>query len=297
MRNDSAYYMVRRLVAARHLGERRHVYLLRPEFNIRRHLMSYMNEPAFCGIDVAFAKQKLLPVCVCVQRSGALEPLPLRGASRFAPPRGAGNRRALDDACVEAFADNAAAYLHAVEREFGVSIQRIAIDAPRDYAPDGGRRASELAMDTLRISCFATPSRRRFTDIRSAAHDHLAHGGTEATLPYANQLWMLVSFALFRRLETEFECLEVFPNAIVRTLDSAVGHKLTLAGFERQIALISTATGWPSDASRVRLDQVGYGSRHDKLDAFMGAWIASLPPDRRIAHGDGAHDTIWVPGT
>ena len=59
-----------------------------------------MNESAVCGIDVAFAKNKPLPVCV--RRGAALEPLPLRVRRFPVPPRGAGNRGALDDAREEA---------------------------------------------------------------------------------------------------------------------------------------------------------------------------------------------------
>jgi hypothetical protein len=254
-----------------------------------------VSEVAVCGIDVAFAKHKPLPVCVCVRRGATLTPLPLR---RFrTPPRGAGNRRALDAACVEAFAEATAAYLRDVERAFGVAIARVAIDAPRDYAPEGGQRACERRLAALRVACFTTPSRRQFAEIRRRARRHLDEGGAEATLPHANKLWMLVGFALFRRLEAHAECLEVFPNAIVRSLDVAVGHKSTRTGFARQVAVVSEAAGWPAPTSAVRLDQIAYGSRHDKLDAFMAAWVASLPRARTLAHGDGARDTIWVPRT
>lgn len=254
-----------------------------------------MNESAVCGIDVAFAKNKPLPVCVCVWRGSVLEPLPLRGHGVPIPPRGTGNRAALDDASVAAFADAAVTYLRTVERLFGISIRRVAIDAPRDYASEGQRRQCELALDSLRISCFATPSHQQFAEIRRVVRAYLAQGGPEAAMPYANKLWMLVGFALFRRLETEFECLEVFPNAIVRALAPAGEHKSTKVGFERQVALLSNAAGWPQPKTSVSLNQICYGLRHDKLDAFMAAWVASLPRERLLGHGDGGRDTIWVP--
>jgi hypothetical protein len=39
------------------------------------------------------------------------------------------------------------------------------------------------------------------------------------------------------------------------------------------------------------------GSRHDKLDAFMAAWVASLKPSERVAFGNKRDlgDAIWVP--
>lgn len=254
-----------------------------------------MSERAVCGIDVAFAKHKPLPVCVCVRRGPALTPLPLRHFRP--PPRGAGNRQALDAACVEAFAEATVAYLRDVERAFGVAVARIALDAPRDYAPEGGQRCCERRLAALHVACFTTPSRRQFAEIQRRARVHLDAGGAEATMPYANKLWMLVGFALFRRLEAQAECLEVFPNAIVRSLGVAVGHKSTRTGFARQLALVSAAAGWPAATSAVRLDQIAYGCRHDKLDAFMAAWVAGLPRARTLAHGDGARDTIWVPRT
>jgi hypothetical protein len=39
------------------------------------------------------------------------------------------------------------------------------------------------------------------------------------------------------------------------------------------------------------------GTNHDRLDAFMAAWVASLPKRRRRAIGneDDPDDAIWVP--
>ena len=41
--------------------------------------------------------------------------------------------------------------------------------------------------------------------------------------------------------------------------------------------------------------QQGYGSAHDKLDAFMAAWVASLPEDDVVPCGDPPNDVIWIP--
>ena len=246
--------------------------------------------PAFCGIDVAFAKKKTLPIAVCVRDGAHLRPLPLRSHATLRPPRGSGNRAALDASLVSTFAADVLAYVHGVEREFDVSISRIAIDAPREPAPEGRRRACELAMDSAGWSCFTTPSRNDWTAIRRRVDDHLAAGGSESTLPHANQLWMLVGFALFERLERDFECLEVFPSAIVRGFDPATPHKSTIDGFRRQLEILQQGVL----VDEGTLATSSFGNRHDRLDALLSAWVAGTDSSHRVPFGDGQRDTIWA---
>lgn len=246
---------------------------------------------AYCGIDVAFAKQMTLPIAVCIRDHGRLRPLRLRDRALRKPPRGSGNVAALDSEGVEAFASETAEYLDWLEDRFSVEIDCIAIDAPRDYAPENGRRAAELAMGMQGISCFATPSRSEFDRHRQRARAHLNAGGAESRLPNANQWWMLVGFAIFRQLEQQFECIEVFPNAIVQALDSSAPHKSTPTGYARQLELLRTETG----ILATEVATAAYGSGHDRLDAVLAAWVASLAPSERVAHGDGSMDTIWSP--
>src|SRR5665213_2367438 len=181
---------------------------------------------AFVGIDVAFAKRKRLPVCLCVWEEGRLLPLPLTTADAPAPPRGYGNVASLDKVLITLFADETAAYLRLLEKHFCVSIRRIAIDAPSDPRQDSlARRLAETALDRERISCFTTPSSSGFESIRTKVKDHLKAGGLQSRLPHANQLWMLVGFALFKRLRVEWECLEVYPQATMRILAASSIHK------------------------------------------------------------------------
>src|SRR5687768_10808566 len=118
---------------------------------------------AFAGIDVAFAKGKRLPVVVSVREGSRLVPLALRDLREALPPRGRGNRIALDPEAVHSFALETLEYLRAVETIRDLRIKRIAIDAPSCYKRDGiARRAAEVGMDKLRISCFATPDQTEF---------------------------------------------------------------------------------------------------------------------------------------
>ena len=244
---------------------------------------------AFCGIDVAFAKGKRLPLALCVRTGDALRIVPLKLKGLPTPPSGEGNRATLDPRALADYAERVAQYLRDLQVALSVRITRVAIDAPRHEAPEGGRRAAERAMDALGISCFATPSKSDFESIQEKAREHLANGGAESRLPHANQLWMLVGFALFRTLEREYDCIEVFPNAIVRALQPLIRHKSTPDGYQRQLDLLTDQTGFQTTPIPVAC----YGAKHDRLDALLAAWIASLPATERIAHGDGLTDSIW----
>jgi hypothetical protein len=251
---------------------------------------------AFAGIDVAFAKGKRLPIVVCTKEDRRLVPLKLREFREALPPHGRGNRIALDPEVVNAFALEALDYLRAVERVHGLRLQRIAIDAPSFYKRDGiARRAAEVAMDGRRISCFATPSRGEFEKIRTKAKQHLDDGGAENRLPHANQLWMLVGFALFEVLKEHHDCIEVFPQAIAHTLQARGIHKSKDEGITAQLSGVAKYTGWPAHGRNVDLIRIAFGSIHDKLDAYLSAWVASLPDEDCFACGEPPSDVIWIP--
>jgi Protein of unknown function (DUF429) len=252
-------------------------------------------EDAYAGIDVAFAKKKRMPVAVVVKRGAALEPLPLRTANAL-PPAGGGNARILNDPTVKLFAQQASDYLKAVENEFHVRIKRVAIDAPKLPLQNGKpRRECEKGLDARRISCIATPSMKTFSDIRKRGKDHLDKGNPEPNLPGANQLWMLVGFALFTELQRKWECIEVFPQAIVATLNAHGIPKGQEAGLLAQLEAVSRHTFWPDEPKPSTLSSIAFGAQHDKLDAFMSAWVASLEEEDREPIGQPPDDAIWVP--
>jgi hypothetical protein len=242
---------------------------------------------AFCGIDVACAKRKALPIAVAIREGSAFRTLPLRTQGP-PPPRGMGNRLALDESWCSSFAQQTLDYLAAVENQFAVEIVEVAIDAPRTPS-NGTRRSAELAMDRIGVSCIPTPSAQRFVEVREKVSSFLNAGGIESRLPHANQLWMLVGFALFRGLSSRYNCIEVFPNAIVHAIAPGCAHKTTQHGFDNQLNAFASAARWDLRG----LSDASHGAPHDRLDAVMSSWIASLPPCDRIAHGDGAFDTIW----
>ena len=261
-----------------------------------------MNKPppireVFVGIDVAFAKKKRLPICVCEVRGKTLTPLPLR-KDFDKPPAGCGNKAALHATTRSEFATAVANWLNKLQSEIGVSIRRIAIDAPSNYCDAGlPRRLSEQSLDRSGISCFATPTKMQFDEKIRAALAHLQAGGKEAEMPNANQIWMLVGFALFETLKKQgYDCIETYPQAIVHELKCSDKHKSTAEGFNGQLESAAKATGGSSpDVLQTFLETMGYGSRHDKLDAFLSAWIANLPPSQEKVFGSRPNDAIVVP--
>ena len=128
--------------------------------------------------------------------------------------------------------------------------------------------------------------------------DHLNAGRPESHLPHANQLWMLVGFALFSRLRVEWECLEVYPQATMRIIGASSIHKGKADGVSAQLKGISRHTGWPELSIKQfpkALKAVVRAPRHDALDAYSGAWVAALHRRKRRALGSPPNDVIWVP--
>jgi hypothetical protein len=251
---------------------------------------------AYVGIDVAFAKGKRLPIALCVWRNNRLVPLPLAELLALNPPRGRGNVAALDTGSVKEFAEETAVYLRELEKHFGVSICRIAIDAPSDPRPANlHRRRSEAALDSRRISCFATPSAAEFQHILQKVQTHLQANGAESRLPHANQLWMLAGFALFRRLRREWECMEVFPQATICGLEANRLHKGKAGGVAAQLAAVAKHTGWPDPPLEHFLKPAVRAPAHDGLDAYLAAWVAALGKEKCFCFGTPPNDAIWVP--
>ena len=213
-------------------------------------------------------------------------------------PRGVGNKEVTASAPFRESARSVVSALNRIMGEMEWKVERIAVDAPA-APPTIGARASEDALGRQGLSSFRTPEISAWPKIREKCVNHLESGGAAANLPYANKIWMLFGFELFSKLRSELgaEVIEVYPFAIVRALLPACEHKTTERGYRDQLSAIATLTGWEPQALEAKLKVAVPGSRHDRLDAFMSAWVASLPEEDRRALGDthNPNDAIWVP--
>ena len=85
--------------------------------------------PCYVGIDLAFAKNKRLPVVICIWEQGRLIPQPLRNIG-IIPPRGKGNAATMFQSVIDYFVSEARLYIESVCDYFNLQPLRIGIDAP-----------------------------------------------------------------------------------------------------------------------------------------------------------------------
>jgi len=64
----------------------------------------------------------------------------------------------------------------------------------------------------------------------------------------------------------------------------------------RGLPLTSRHTGWPhGNAPEPAFREIAFGPAHDRLDAYLSAWVAALEEHDRMGLGDPPDDVIWVP--
>ena len=186
------------------------------------------------------------------------------------------------------FTEAVLAWVEKLERDKRLKVRRIAIDAPSDYCRDAlGRRAAERSLDESGISCFATPTEEEFEAKVLASRKFLADGGKPSRLPNANQLWMLVGFELFRTLRRRYECIETYPQAVVRQLQCASQHKSTEQGLQSQLVEAAKVLRISPTDMRAKLLTMGFG-----LARTTGSMPSCRPgspawtrrKERRLAH-------------
>jgi len=215
-------------------------------------------------------------------------------------PRGVGNKEIVATAPFREAARHVTEAIARIASEMSWKIERVAIDAPA-APPSAGSRLAEDELGHIGLSSFRTPTVPAWADIRRKCADHLVNNGTASTLPHANKIWMLFGFELFTHLRKELgvEIIEVYPFAIVRTLLPTCRHKSTEQGYREQLEAVAIRTGWQPQDLEAKLKATAPGSRHDRLDAFMAAWVASMPQKARRAFGDPqrSDDAIWVPSS
>jgi hypothetical protein len=208
-----------------------------------------------------------------------------------------GNRRILEDGFARDYAGEAVAYVQSVLRAEGLRLAGVAIDAPSDYCASSlVCRRAEVALGDAGMSYFKTPTAAQFAEIIEIARRHLRHGGPENRLPHANKLWMLAGFELFRAFGSIANCREVYPQAIVRALKVADRHKTDRDGWCDQLKAAAKYTRWPVGPNvRSAVREVCLGSNHDRVDAYLAAWVASLPESELKTFGLPPDDVIWNP--
>lgn len=213
------------------------------------------------------------------------------------PPRGNGNAAVLDGVQVSEFIKAAADYIVDVCERLSLVPRRIAIDAPSGPRADGARRrAAESAMDQAGISCFTTPTAAEFEVIFEKVRQHLNQGGTHSHIPHSNQLWMSVGSRLFDELNNIAPCIEVFPQATARVLGSGQIHKSKSGATVAQLKAAARHTGWPTGRTgEPDFFDIAFVPAHDRLDAYLSAWVAALEEPDRIAFGSPPDDVIWTP--
>jgi len=247
---------------------------------------------------VACGANKKLPICFAEISAGRVIPRALPPAEAERIPRGPGNGEIRDERPFVATARQVADAILAICDRTGWHLSCIAIDAPA-APPTIGPRACETALRRAGLSVFQTPSREKWKEIVALCRKYLDTGGDLAHLPYANKIWMLYGFHLFAELRarTGAEIIEVYPYAIVHRLGAAHCHKSTATGYKNQLTAMAKRTGWSPAKLEQQLVVTVPGKRHDRLDAFMAAWVAGLPPERRHPYGMAAQpdDVIWVP--
>lgn len=252
----------------------------------------------FCGIDVSCGKNKPLPVCFVARDQHRLNVLSVPRALAKTIPRGPGNGEITKATPFRRKANEAVDAIKMIAAELGWRINRIALDAPAKAPSHNEGRACEIAMGLAGLSYFKTPSVSQWMKIKQACTTHMAQDRSLSRLPSANQIWMLYGFELFEAFaDTGIERIETYPQAVVRSMLPDCEHKTTEAGYRKQLSAIAAATGWKDHDLEAVLARQVRGSRDDKLDAYMTAWIASLPLARRKAFGHMADnlDAIWVP--
>jgi predicted nuclease with RNAse H fold len=249
----------------------------------------------FIGIDVACAKAKPLPICIVKEEGDKVVPMEFREEL----PRGPGNIEITKPRPFRALAKLVAIRLAETCKEKGWHIKRVAIDAPASAPPVGEKRLCEREMSKLGLSSFQTPDAGYWEEIKASCKQHLSQGGSLSNLPHANKVWMLYGFQLFSALRSigDFEVVEVYPYAIVSELLPGCAHKSTKEGYNSQLTAVGSRTGWPAADLDKQLRSTTFGGKHDRLDAFMAAWVASLPRRKLKVHGcrESVDDSIWIP--
>jgi hypothetical protein len=82
----------------------------------------------------------------------------------------------------------------------------------------------------------------------------------------------------------------------VQKLGVGAVHKFRKGAVADQLTAASFHTGWPTRrVGEPSFEEIAFGAGHDRLDAYLAAWVASLDESERTAYGTPPDDAIWIP--
>ena len=213
-------------------------------------------------------------------------------------PRGVGNREITAVAPFQEAALGVAGSINRVAVEMGWHVERAAVDAPA-APPAASSRASENELGRLGLSSFRTPAASAWDGIKQKCVDHLGSGGSTATLPHANKIWMLFGFELFVPSSGSSGSRS---SRYIRLLSS--GHCYPPASTSRRSRGIgiSSSRSPPAQGGDRRISKPNCGRRCREVVtiAWTHSWQLGLPPcrvqqRRAIGNAEQPDDAIWVP--
>ena len=200
-------------------------------------------------------------------------------------PRGVGNREITAVAPFQEAARGVAGSITRVVVEMGWHVERAAVDAPA-APPAANSRASENELGRLGLSSFRTPAASAWAGIKQKCVEHLGSGGSAATLPHANKIWMLFGFELFSVPASGSSGSR--SSRYIRLLSSghcypACEHKSTEQGYRDQLVAVAARTGWRTAGSRSQT--AGDGARKSsrspgRIHGSLGCHLAAATAAR-----------------
>jgi len=90
-------------------------------------------------------------------------------------------------------------------------------------------------------------------------------------------------------------CRETYPHAIAVSRGAEDEPKAARDGVLARLRAAGAYTGWPHQGDDSALEGIAFGLLHDRLEAYLCAWVASLDESELVEYGESPDDVIWVP--
>lgn len=250
-----------------------------------------MENKVFIGIDLSVVKSKRPSVLFM---SEDLKPISVAGI-KHKPPLGIGNAGCLDTNVVSGYVRGIVDYIKQVQDILQLQIGKIAIDSPSMYRSSNvAIRSSEKELMSDGYTLYKTPTKAELSAAVKKLQAEVSKFGSIQSPYYSNLLWIIPGIQLFKELGKTYTCIETFPNAIVKQLDKNIGHKSNTEELYKQIGLFCKYLNIDKEELQRDLQTACVGSLHDRFDAYLCAWAASLPTEKIKIYG-AENDTIHIP--